>query len=70
MIVKDKILLVQQRVSDKIKLPTNELDSNIITDVKFVSLDKPNKYGFSDKFIALRRIISKAAIPILVIKAR
>ena len=39
-----------QREAGELQLPTNEFDSNPISDVKFVNIDELNNYGFSEKW--------------------
>ena len=38
-------------VNGKIQLPTNEFDSNPISDVRFVAFSDLTSYGFSQKFV-------------------
>ena len=40
-------------ISGNIALPDNKYDENPISDVKFVDIEKLNKYGFSGKFTEL-----------------
>lgn len=47
------ISFLLKRVKGDIKLPTNELESNPISDVIFVPVTELKHYGFSDRFIEL-----------------
>ncbi len=42
-----------QRNGGEIRLPTNEFDSNPISDVRFVELDELQEYGFSEQWKSL-----------------
>ena len=47
------ITFLLERVSGDIRLPSNELDDNPISDVRVVSIDDLISYGFSEKFTNL-----------------
>ena len=44
------ITFLCKNINGKIKLPTNEHDSNPISDVKFVKILKLQDYGFTERF--------------------
>lgn len=47
------ISFLLKRIDGEIKMPTNELETNPIHDVKFVPVNVLSEYGFSEKFIDL-----------------
>lgn len=47
------ITFLLHRADGKIKLPTNEFESNPISEVKFVPVSDLSEYGFNGKFINL-----------------
>lgn len=47
------ITFLLHRADGKIKLPTNEFESNPISEVKFVPVSDLSEYGFNRKFINL-----------------
>ena len=47
------ITFLLKRIDGNIELPTNEFESNPISEVKFVSVSDLSEYGFNEKFINL-----------------
>lgn len=49
------ISFLLKRVDGEIKMPTNDLETNPILDVKFVPVNALSEYGFTEKFIDLEK---------------